>query len=74
MSELKLPPRIIEFLTENFPPDDNLAGYVLCIANRDKTLNVAVGFDNAEVRDKVQKALNEHIALWEGSPDPAKTP
>lgn len=40
MNELKLPPHIVKFLTENFPADGDLAGYVICIAKRDKTLNV----------------------------------
>jgi hypothetical protein len=61
-----LPQRLIDFLKENFPEEKDLAGYVICIANRDKMLHVAQGFDSAEVRDKVAKALNEHMALWEG--------
>lgn len=61
-----LPRHIAKFLQENFPSDNDLAGYVICIANRDKTINVAQGFDSIEVRDKVAKALNQHMALWEG--------
>lgn len=60
-----LPKRVTEFLSENFPADESLAGYVICIAKRDKTIVVAQGYDNAEVRDKVQKALNRHMDIWE---------
>lgn len=66
MTDMNLPTHILEFLKENFPTDDNLAGYVICIANRDKTLNVIQGFDSSEVRDKVAKELSEHMAFWEG--------
>jgi hypothetical protein len=56
---------IAKFLADNLPADKDLAGYVICIARRDKTITVAQGYDNAEVREKVSKALNQHIAMWE---------
>ncbi|MCK1275593.1 hypothetical protein IVB46_10155 [Bradyrhizobium sp. 61] len=59
-----VPPRITKFLEENFPADDNLAGYVICIARRDKTMTVLQGHDSPEVRDKVGVALADHIAKW----------
>jgi hypothetical protein len=65
---MPLPEKIEKFLAEHFPADDlDLAGYVICIAKRDKTMVVAQGYDNIDTRDKVAKALNRHIELWEVS-------
>jgi hypothetical protein len=64
---MNLPKHIVKFLEENFPAEKDLAGYVICIANRDKTLTVVQGYDSMEVRDKVSKALAQHTATWEGS-------
>jgi hypothetical protein len=61
----KLPKHIIKFLDESWPEDGELAGYVICIAKRDKTMVVAQGYDSPEVRDKVAKALKQHMATWE---------
>lgn len=69
----KLPKRIETFLDENFPADEDLAAYVICIAKRDKTIVVAQGYNNGEVRDKVAKALAQHMATWEGSRDPGQS-
>jgi hypothetical protein len=63
----KIPAHIIKFLEENLPADKDLAGYVICIANRDKTIAVAQGYDSADVRDKVAVALAQHMVAWEGS-------
>lgn len=57
---------IAKFLADNLPADENLAGYVICIANRDKTYVVAQGYDSLEVRDKVSKKLMEEITNWPG--------
>lgn len=62
----ELPKQIEKFLAENFPADEDLAAYVICIAKRDKTIVVAQGYDSLEVRDKVAKALNREIEMWEG--------
>jgi hypothetical protein len=64
---MAIPENIEKFLADNFPDDGDLAGYVICIAKHDKTIVVAQGYDNIDTRDKVAKALNRHIELWEVS-------
>lgn len=61
-----VPARITKFLEENFPADDNLAGYVICIARRDKTMTTVQGYDSNEVRDKLAAKLAEEMAKWPG--------
>jgi hypothetical protein len=64
MPKPKLPNHIIKFLAENFPTDEDLAGYVICIAKRDKTLHIAQGYDSSEVRDKVLKEMTSEVLAW----------
>lgn len=59
-----LPKHLIDFLKENFPDDKDLAGYVICIAKRDKSYVVAQGYDSAEVRDKVFAKLSDEVKAW----------
>jgi hypothetical protein len=57
---------ITKFLADNLPPDEELAGYVICLAKRDKTYVVAQGYDSPEIRDKVSKKLIEEMTSWPG--------
>jgi hypothetical protein len=66
-----VPARIAKFLEENFPKEADLAGYVICIANRDKSFTVMQGYDSPEVRDKVGTKLAEEISKWSGPVSPS---
>lgn len=64
LDEAVLPPHIVQFLKDNFPAEEDLAGYVICIAKRDKSYAVAQGYDSEEVRDKVSAKLFDEISEW----------
>jgi hypothetical protein len=59
-----LPPHLVQFLKDNFPAEKDLAGYVIFIANRDKSFVLAQGYDSAEVRDKVSARLIVEMNTW----------